>query len=105
MMDLKKKRQAAGMTQKNLAEYLKVSIHTYQSWESGRRTPPEYAQGLLSDALDNLAPERHTCSTCKHFDPGKGSSGYCTAVDADVWAVRPQCVAEQRGEGSLYDPV
>lgn len=44
-------RQRAGLTQKNFSSLYGIPMRTYQSWENGEATPPEYVIQLLSRAV------------------------------------------------------
>lgn len=46
-MTVKKMRELIGLTQAEFSEKYKIPIRTYQSWELGERTPPEYVLHLL----------------------------------------------------------
>lgn len=48
--ELKKKRLDLGLTQSQLAEYLKTPYKTYVQWERGQRRVP----GLLEIALEKV---------------------------------------------------
>ena len=45
--DLRAIRERAGLTQLDAASVLDVPKITYQSWERGIRTPPDYFQRLI----------------------------------------------------------
>jgi len=51
---LKELRLSAGLTQKKAAELLGVPFRTYQDWEYGKRTPPDYVMQLVIDKLKSL---------------------------------------------------
>lgn len=44
-------RQRAGLTQKNFSSRYGIPMRTYQGWETGEATPPEYVVQLLSRAV------------------------------------------------------
>lgn len=44
---LKEIREATGLSQKYFAESLKIPVRTYEQWETGKRTPPEYVVDLI----------------------------------------------------------
>lgn len=51
MNDIKSLRKAAGMTQREFAEYFNIPLRTLQGWESGRFAPPPYLVPLLEYKL------------------------------------------------------
>ena len=53
--ELKEARQNAGLTQKAMAEMLKIPIRTISDWERGLRTPPEYVKLLVIEKLQSLS--------------------------------------------------
>lgn len=55
--NLKKTRQSAGMTQKDLAEQLGVYPKDISRWENGERTPSAIALGKICRALHASADE------------------------------------------------
>lgn len=44
-------RRSTGLTQKNFSSRYGIPMRTYQSWENGETTPPEYVIQLLSRAV------------------------------------------------------
>ena len=44
---VKEFRKETGMSQRQFAEYFKLSVRTLQEWEQGRQKPPEYLLELL----------------------------------------------------------
>ena len=56
IMTLKEHRQAAGLTQKQFSELFEIPIDVVKSWDSGRRTPPEWVQKLI---IEKLTKEGH----------------------------------------------
>lgn len=53
-MTIKEARILAGFTQKTFSEEFGIPIDTVKGWESGRRTPPEWAEALILEKLNNL---------------------------------------------------
>ena len=45
----------AGLTQKELAEWLKIPQRTIESWDCGRRNPPEWAELLILEKIERDA--------------------------------------------------
>lgn len=72
--DIKLFREKNGLSQKDLAEYLSVSIRAIQSWEQGYRNIPQSAIKLMSYYGDNhnviaASPvEQYGCSQCIEKD-------------------------------------
>lgn len=54
---IKEHRQAAGLTQKQFAEYFKIPLDVVKSWDSGRRRPPEWAEILIIEKLEKMQGE------------------------------------------------
>lgn len=52
-MTIKEIRTAAGMTQKEFAEYFGLSKRAVESWEGGKRACPEYLFDLMLYKLRN----------------------------------------------------
>lgn len=52
-MTVKEMREAAGMTQKEFAEYFSISCRTVENWECSRTKPPEYLVELMEYKLRN----------------------------------------------------
>lgn len=44
---IKEVREITGLSQKSFAESLKIPVRTYEQWETGKRTPPEYVVDLI----------------------------------------------------------
>lgn len=44
-------RRSTGLTQKNFSSLYGIPMRTYQAWENGEATPPEYVVKLLSRAV------------------------------------------------------
>lgn len=44
-------RRSTGLTQKNFSSRYGIPMRTYQAWETGEATPPEYVIQLLSRAV------------------------------------------------------
>lgn len=44
-------RRSTGLTQKNFSSLYGIPMRTYQAWETGEATPPEYVVQLLSRAV------------------------------------------------------
>lgn len=53
IMSIKEMREAAKLTQKEFAEYFKISRRTVENWECGRTKPPDYLVELMEYKLKN----------------------------------------------------
>lgn len=62
---IKEYRQAKSLTQKQFAELFNPSIpvDTIKNWECGRKTPPEWAQGLITEKLERMKEDAETNET------------------------------------------
>lgn len=47
MKNLKSKRLALGLTQKELCDILGLPLRSYQNWEQGRYKPPSYVYDMI----------------------------------------------------------
>lgn len=57
METIKEARQAAGLTQQGVTDVLKIPKRTLQDWESGKRTPPGWAEALVVEKLEQIAQD------------------------------------------------
>lgn len=55
MNKIKAAREAAGLTQAEVFEVLRIPMRTLQDWENGRRTPPKWAERLITEKLSLIA--------------------------------------------------
>lgn len=55
---IKEYRQAAGLTQKQFSELFGIPIDVVKSWDSGRRRPPEWAEKLIIEKLEQMKEPR-----------------------------------------------
>lgn len=51
---IKECRQAAGLTQKQFSDLFEIPIDVVKSWDSGRRSPPQWAEKLIIEKLETL---------------------------------------------------
>lgn len=51
---IKEYREKAGMTQKEFSELFEIPIDVVKSWDSGRRTPPAWAEKLIIEKLNTM---------------------------------------------------
>lgn len=47
-------RKAAGLTQDDMLEAMRIPRRTVQDWERGLKAPPDYAQPLLLEKLESM---------------------------------------------------
>lgn len=57
MKTIKEARQAAGLTQQGVTDTLGIPRRTLQDWETGKRTPPGWAEALVIEKLEKIAQE------------------------------------------------
>ena len=57
MTTIREARQAAGLSQQGVTDALGIPKRTLQDWESGRRTPPEWAEALVVEKLGKIAQD------------------------------------------------
>ena len=55
MTTIKEARQAAGLSQQGVTDTLGIPRRTLQDWESGKRTPPGWAEALVIEKLERIA--------------------------------------------------
>ena len=57
MKTIKEARQSAGLSQQGVTDVLGIPRRTLQDWESGKRTPPGWAEALVVEKLERIAQE------------------------------------------------
>ena len=57
MKTIKEARQAAGLSQQGVTNTLGIPKRTLQDWESGKRTPPGWAEALVIEKLERIAQD------------------------------------------------
>ena len=57
MKTIKEARQAAGLSQQGVTDALGIPKRTLQDWESGKRTPPGWAEALVVEKLNKIAQD------------------------------------------------
>ena len=55
MTTIKEARQAAGLSQQGVTDTLGIPRRTLQDWETGKRTPPGWAEALVIEKLERIA--------------------------------------------------
>lgn len=58
MNRIKAAREAAGLTQAEVYEVLRIPMRTLQDWENERRTPPEWAELLIIEKLKQIKEKK-----------------------------------------------
>ena len=58
MKTIKEARQAAGLSQQGVTDTLGIPKRTLQDWESGKRTPPGWAEALVVEKLERIAQDK-----------------------------------------------
>lgn len=58
MNKIKAAREAAGLTQSEVYEVLRIPMRTLQDWENERRTPPEWAERLIIEKLEQIKEKK-----------------------------------------------
>lgn len=54
MTTIKEARQAAGLSQQKMSDFLKIPKSTIEKWEMGIRKPPEWAAALIIEKLESM---------------------------------------------------
>ena len=57
MTTIKEARKAAGLSQQGVTDTLGIPRRTLQDWETGKRTPPGWAEALVVEKLERIAQE------------------------------------------------
>lgn len=57
MKTIKEARQAAGLSQQGVTDALGIPRRTLQDWETGKRTPPGWAEALVVEKLEQIAQD------------------------------------------------
>lgn len=57
MTTIREARQAAGLSQQGVTDTLGIPKRTLQDWESGKRTPPGWAEALVIEKLEKIAQD------------------------------------------------
>ena len=58
MNEFKSRREALGMTQKEIAEKLNIPKRTWQDWELEQRMPSDWVSALVFKAMDEMKTKR-----------------------------------------------
>ena len=57
MTTIRDARKAAGLSQQGVTDALGIPKRTLQDWESGKRTPPGWAEALVVEKLEKIAKD------------------------------------------------
>ena len=57
MTTIRDARKAAGLSQQGVTDALGIPRRTLQDWESGKRTPPGWAEALVVEKLGKIAQD------------------------------------------------
>ena len=57
MTTIRDARRLAGLSQQGVTDALGIPRRTLQDWESGRRTPPGWAEALVVEKLGKIAKD------------------------------------------------
>ena len=57
MSAIRDARKAAGLSQQGVTDALGIPRRTLQDWESGKRTPPGWAETLVIEKLEKIAQD------------------------------------------------
>ena len=63
MTTIRDARKAAGLSQQGVTNALGIPRRTLQDWESGKRTPPGWAEALVVEKLEKLAQDNQARMT------------------------------------------
>lgn len=63
MTTIKEARRLAGLSQQGVTDTLGIPKRTLQDWESGRRTPPEWAEALVVEKLEKIVQDNQARMT------------------------------------------
>ena len=63
MTTIREARQAAGLSQQGVTDALGIPKRTLQDWESGKRTPPGWAEALVIEKLEKIAQDNQARMT------------------------------------------
>lgn len=55
MSAIRDARKAAGLSQQGVTDALGIPRRTLQDWETGKRTPPGWAEALIIEKLENMS--------------------------------------------------
>ena len=57
MTTIKEARKAAGLSQQGVTDTLGIPRRTLQDWETGKRTPPGWAEAMVVEKLEKIAKD------------------------------------------------
>lgn len=59
MKTIREARKATGLSQAAAAKALGIPFRTWQNWELGQRTPPDYVARLIIKELEQMSKSTH----------------------------------------------
>ena len=63
MTTIRDARRLAGLSQQGVTDTLGIPKRTIQDWESGKRTPPGWAEALVIEKLEKIAQDNQARMT------------------------------------------
>lgn len=69
MTTIREARQAAGLSQQGVTDALGIPKRTLQDWESGKRTPPGWAEALVVEKLGKIAQDNKSENPVDNTSP------------------------------------
>jgi DNA-binding transcriptional regulator YiaG len=56
-LSIKEAREKAGLSRRQLSEWLGIPQRTQEDWDYGKRTPPEWVERLIIEKIESLEQE------------------------------------------------
>ena len=63
MTTIKEARKAAGLSQQGVTDTLGIPRRTLQDWETGKRSPPGWAEAMVIEKLEKIAQDNQARMT------------------------------------------
>lgn len=63
MTTIREARKDAGLSQQGVTDALGIPRRTLQDWESGKRTPPGWAEAMVIEKLEKIAQDNQARMT------------------------------------------
>lgn len=63
MTTIRDARKAAGLSQQGVTDALGIPRRTIQDWESGKRTPPGWAEAMVIEKLEKIVQDNQARMT------------------------------------------
>lgn len=103
MNTIKEARQAAGLTQKQMATDFEIPSRTLEAWEMGERKPPKYVEKLIVEKLEFLAAEAAKRTKRRNDIKEKSSDITCICHDCESSFDEPEILSEPKGTRKGYE--